>query len=113
MEKYLLEMFAVSLIMTLLVEIPISRVMGLRGNKHLLLLVLVNVLTNPAAVLLHWLGVPQIPIELGVIALESAVYFWFSRDEGWRIPHPVWLSVAANTASWFLGLLIQYTGGLL
>ena len=111
MTKYLLEMFAVSLAMTLLIELPISRVMGMRGRKLLLLVVLVNVLTNPAAVLLHWLGFSQIPVELAVIALEAAVYFWFSRDDRWNIPHPVRLSVISNATSWILGLLIQHIGG--
>lgn len=111
MTKYLLEMFAVSLTMTLLIELPISRVMGMRGRKLLLLVALVNILTNPAAVLLHWLGFSQIPVELGVIALEAAVYFWFSRDDRWNIPHPVLLSVIANVTSWILGLLIQHIGG--
>lgn len=111
MTKYLLEMFGISLGMTLLIELPISRVMGMRGRKFLLLVVLVNILTNPAAVLLHWVGFSQIPVELGVIALEAAVYFWFSRDDRWNIPHPVRLSVISNATSWILGLLIQHIGG--
>ena len=111
MTEYLLEMFLVSLAMTLAIELPISRGMGMRGRKLLLLVALVNLLTNPAAVLLHWLGVPQIPIELGVILLEGTVYFWFSCDDGWKISHPMRLSVVANAASWLLGFLIQHIGG--
>ena len=55
----------------------------------MLLMFLVNVLTNPAAVLLHWLGIPQLPVELAVIFVEAMIYLWFSGDESWTLPKPV------------------------
>lgn len=113
MEKYLLEMFAGSLLLTLVLELPIAWCMGLRGRRLLLLVVLVNILTNPVAVLLHWLGVPQIAIEAAVIAVEAAVYCSFSHDDQWIIPHPVLLAWVANSVSWVLGVLIQWIGGKL
>lgn len=105
-------MFAVSLELTLLIELPVVFLLGLRGWRHMLLAVLVNVLTNPAAVFLCWMGVPQLPVEIGVVVAEAAVYYRFSREESWRIPRPVLLSAAANGISWISGILIQ-TGGLL
>ena len=113
MGKYLLEMFAVSLLLTLVIELPIAWCIGLRKDRELLLVTLVNILTNPAAVLLHWLGIPQIPIELLVVATEAGIYLWFSKDEKWNIPHPVMLSVLANGISWTAGILIQWIGGRL
>lgn len=107
MSKILLEMFVVSLVLTLVLELPIAWLMGLRSRKLLLLVALVNILTNPAAVLLHWLGVPQIPIEIAVVAVEAAVYLWFSKDEKWNIPRPIMLAVMANLISWTVGLLLQ------
>ena len=104
-------MYGISLLLTLLLELSIARCMGIRGRKYILLVVLVNVLTNPAAVLLHWLGLPQIPIELAVIAAEAGVYLWFSKDETWHISHPLLLSVLANGISWSAGLLIKLIGG--
>lgn len=110
MSAYLLEMFGVSLGLTLLLELGISRLMGLRGRDVFLLVVLVNVLTNPAAVLLNWLGLPQLPIELAVFLIEAWIYCRFAKDERWIIPHPVLLSALANGISWGFGMMI---GGLL
>lgn len=113
MIQYLLEMFAVSLLLTLALELPAAYFMGLRGRRAAKLVVLVNILTNPAAVLLHWLGIPQLPIELAVVAVEALVYGWFSGDERWNIPRPIILSAVLNGFSWSVGLLIQRIGGIL
>ena len=107
MEKYLLEMFTVSLLVTLLLELPIAWCFGLRHKREVLLVVLVNVLTNPAAVLLHFLGVPQIPIEIAVIITEAAIYRCFSNDAHWKIQHPILLAISANLFSWLMGLVMQ------
>ena len=111
MTLYLLEMFAVSLILTLVLELTAGFCFGYRRKKLLILVVLVNVLTNPPAVLLHWLGVPQIPIEIVVILIEALVYTWFSRDERWIVPKPVQFAIVGNCFSWGTGLLIQWIGG--
>lgn len=105
-------MFGVSLGLTLLIELPIGFTMGMRGLKSAALMVLVNVLTNPAAVFVCWLGAPQLPVEIVVVVVEACVYYWFSRDDAWKIGHPAALSVAANASSWIGGILIQM-GGLL
>lgn len=113
MTKYLFEMFGVSLLLTLFLELPVAAFLNFRGWRAAALVILVNVLTNPAAVLLHWLGIPQFPIELAVIAVEAAVYIWFSRDRAWTIAHPFLLSLATNGLSWSVGELIQLIGGSL
>lgn len=110
---HLLEMFGISLLLTLILELPIAWAMGLRGKHSILLAILVNILTNPAAVLLCRLGMPQLIVELGVICVEGVVYHLFSREKGWKIAHPVWLSIVCNTVSWGTGMLIQMTGGRL
>lgn len=111
MTSYLLEMFGISLALTLILELPIGFCFGYRSRKILLLVALVNVLTNPVAVLLNWLGVPQIPIELAVIFAEAGVYLWFSKDRRWAVSHPFQFAVAANCISWGAGALIQWIGG--
>lgn len=103
----LLKMFGISLVLTLVIELAVVRCFGLRTERQVLLVVLVNILTNPAAVLLNWLGVPQIPIEIGVVLTEYYVYQSFSKSSNWNISHPLALSIAANGISWGLGLLIQ------
>lgn len=107
---YLLEMFGISLILTLILELPVASLMGIRGREHLLLVILVNILTNPAAVLACRLGAAEPVVELAVFAVEAWIYRWFSKDERWNIPHPVRLSAAANGLSWLTGMVI---GGLL
>ena len=113
MAKYLLEMFSVSLILTFLLELPVAWCFGLRRGKEILLAVLVNILTNPAAVLLHWLGIPQLPIEFGVLITEASIYYFFSKDKNWTIPHPLLLALTANVFSWFCGMFLQQIGGFL
>ena len=113
MTAYLLEMFAVSLMLTLVLELTAGFCFGYRSKKLLLLVLLVNILTNPAAALLHWLGVPQIPVEIAVVLMEALIYIWFSKDEIWTVPHPVGFAVVANSFSWGVGMLIQWIGGQL
>ena len=111
MMNYFLEMFGISLALTLLLELLIGLCFGYRSGRMLLLVLLVNVLTNPGAVLLHWLGIPQIPIEIVVVFLETIIYLWFAKDEKWVVPRPVLFPMVANCVSWGMGLLIQWIGG--
>lgn len=110
MTEYFLEMFGVSLALTLIIETAVCWFMGMRTGKELRLVILVNVLTNPAAVLACWLGAPQLPVELAVALTEAWIYVWFSRDSEWMIRHPVRMAVLANGLSWLFGLLF---GGML
>lgn len=111
MTGFLLNMFGISLCLTLVIEIAVGFVLGMRRREQLLLLVLVNILTNLAAVLLCWLGMPQIPVETGVFLVEAGVLYLFSVDDGWRITHPVRLSIVCNGCSWLLGIVLQRIGG--
>lgn len=101
-----LQMFGVSLGLTLVVELIVFLCFQLRRREQILLAVLVNLLTNPAAVWLHhFLGIPQIPIEILVVITECYVYHTFRQTH--RISNPLLLSLTANAASWGLGVLIQ------
>lgn len=100
--KYILLMYGISFALTLLIELPVCYVLGLRSREELELVFLVNLLTNPAAVWLHTaLGIPQIPIEVFVVIIECYVYHQF------RKPHSLRLSLLANGISWGLGLALQ------
>lgn len=111
MAVFLLEMFGVSLALTLVIELTVGYWMGMRGKNQILLLILLNILTNPAAVLLHWLGAAQLPVEIGVVMAETVVFWVFSKDARWKIPHPIRLALICNTISWVFGILIQRIGG--
>ncbi len=92
--------FGMSLGLTLLFELPIAYVWGLRG-RELAAVLAANVMTNPMAVALSLVGVPQIPVELGVVLAEGAAY----RLQDFR--RPFWLALVSNGVSYGLGLLLQ------
>lgn len=112
---YLMRMFGMSLLLTLLVEGLIAFLWGLRGKKNFLLVLLVNVLTNPVAVLVYWiyqvcagehsLSV-QILIELVVVSVEAYIYRSFAADDRFQIPRPISLAIVANVLSWGIGRLV-------
>ena len=109
------QMFAVSLGATIVLEALVMLLLREQYKKNLLLLVLVNILTNPAAVYLSYLGkyftglsdmLIQFPIEIVVVIIEVKIYTWFSKDENWLIKNPVLLGILANVFSWSIGLLM-------
>lgn len=112
---YLVRMFGISLMLTIVTELAIAFLLGLRKRENMLLVLLVNVLTNPPAVLCNWLcrmylpdyhRIPvQLVIEAVVVIMEAFVYCLFARDERRQIKRPVLLAFAANGCSWLLGLL--------
>lgn len=95
----MLEAFALSLGLTLLIEVPIAYAWGLRG-RELVTVLAANVMTNPLAVALHLWGIPQLPIELGVVLAEGFAYSCHLEKRPWR------LALVSNALSWGLGLLI-------
>lgn len=114
MGNYLLQMFGISLLLTLLIEWLVAFLWGIRGKKGLLLVTLVNIVTNPAAVLTYWLYrvycadtsiVVQIGIEIVVVVVEALIYRSFAKEESFRIKRPIALGIVANALSWGVGVL--------
>lgn len=114
MGSYLLQMFGISLLLTLLIEWLITFLWGLRGKKAFLLVTLVNIVTNPAAVLTYWLYrvyfadtsmVVQIGIEILVVTVEALIYRSFAKEADYKIKWPVALAIVANAVSWGAGML--------
>lgn len=116
MVVYVILMFGISLALTMVIELAIAFLFGLRTRENVLLVVLVNVLTNPSAVLCnrlcrlylpHYNQVPvQLVIEAAVVIVEAFVYCCFARDGQRQIKRPVLLAITANGCSWLLGVLI-------
>ncbi|GFI22444.1 hypothetical protein IMSAGC011_01219 [Lachnospiraceae bacterium] len=116
MAVWLLKMFGYALILTLIIELGMAFFLGIRSRKVLLLILFVNILTNPPAVLLYWLGNLYLPdivdfwlqlvIELVVVIVESLIYYCFSIKKNWNLTHPILLSFTTNICSWIIGLLI-------
>lgn len=113
---HIIKMFAFSLAATLLVELVIGYLFGVRKAKGIFLLALVNILTNPVAVCCAWCirlyypgcndFIMQVCIEVLVVIAEAAIYYVFSREEKYSIRHPVLLSIFSNTISWGLFYII-------
>lgn len=103
--------FAVSLGLTLLLELFLARLCRLRGRDYLLV-ILVNILTNPAVVYLDMVCaalIPngrdlwQIPLEAAAILIEGWCYAKYARD----IRRPWMFALAANLFSYGCGLLLN------
>ena len=86
--------FALSLTLTLLLELPVSLLFRARG-KDLLLVFLVNVLTNPAAVLVCVLTGDRLLAE-----------GWYYRTYGNGIRHPYRCAAACNLFSYITGAVL-------
>ncbi len=95
--EYLVKTFGVSLVLTLLLELPLAYAWGVRDWK---VIVAANLMTNPLAVALHLWGIPQIPIEIGVVLAEWGVY----KMHGFR--NPFLLALGSNLVSYGIGLLL-------
>lgn len=96
----MIEMFTMSLGLTLLFELPVAYLWGLR-KRALLTVLAANLMTNPLAVALHLMGIPQIPIEIGVVLAEGAAYSLHFEKRPWL------LAIFSNAISWGIGLMLQ------
>ncbi len=105
----LLLSLGVSLAVTLTIELCVACLCRLRG-RELLLVVLVNCLTNPLVVLLCWLvragtALPrfaaELPLEVLVVLAEGALY----RQKS-TMRHPWRFSLTANAVSYLSGVLL-------
>ena len=102
----------ISLGITIILELAFALIFKVRRVHDLLLIVVVNIITNPAVVLLHYLlvqraGLPQI---LVVILLETTAIlvegFYYKRYAE-NVNKPFVFSLGANAFSYFTGLLIN------
>lgn len=112
MSGQLLNALAFSLILTLVLETGFFLLSGKRGKKDLLLTVMVNILTNPAVVLLYWFAalytdlnhaIIKIPLEVFAVLTEGYYY----KKYGQEFKHPYLFSISANAFSFIIGVVIQ------
>lgn len=118
MTAALLKSLALSLALTLILEAAFFLITGKRNKKDLLLLVLANVITNPAVVLIYCLSMwfthlnliaLTAVLELAAVATEGFIYRRYGQD----FKRPYLFSLAANGVSFGCGLLLQLLlGGL-
>jgi len=112
MNRELLRAIALSLGITLILETGYFLLTGRRNKKDLLLVAMVNVLTNPIVVLLYWLAflytnwnTITVLISLEVFAVLTEGYYY--RKYGKSFKRPFLFSFAANAFSFTIGFLVQ------
>ncbi len=109
-----LKAFGVSLGLTLVIELTLALLFRVRSKRGLLIVLLANVLTNPAAVFLCMAFGPfsgklfllfQLLVEAAVVWTESRVYRDFREDLNAALS-PFLLSLVLNACSYGTGLIL-------
>jgi len=112
MSATILSSLAISLVLTLVFEAGFFFLAGKRNKKDLLLVVLVNTITNPLVVLCYWLiifytqlnaALLLLPLEIFAVVTEGALYKKFGHD----FKRPYLFSLSANSFSFAMGMLLQ------
>ena len=107
---------ALSLVVTILFEVAFYLIVCKRNAKDALLVVLVNIITNPAAQLTYWMLLAFTEWHVFAIKLliEVVVIFWegvLFMDYSQGIARPFYFAVGVNAVSFGLGeLLLIHTG---
>ena len=105
----MIEALPPSLFLTQLFELPFAWLWGAK-NKDLIVVLLMNILTNPLVVMWHYttweLGflISTVLPELAAIVTEATLLRKFTKDT----PYPVLLGVMINLFSYSAGVLYNF-----
>ena len=103
----LLPALGISLGLTLVLESIFGLIWGITGKWDWLLLLLVNVVTNPIVVTLHYCVSTFWGFTI-VLEVFAVVAEWLAYRKWGKSTHPAFLfSLCANCFSYFSGLLIN------
>jgi len=109
--EYLL-ILGISLGLTVFMEVTLAFIVGIRSSRDLILVLLVNVFTNPAAVICYYIFtfytqmsilILKILIEIVVILIEGVYY----RRYAGSVKRPFMFSALANILSFGAGLVLN------
>lgn len=113
---WILETLAISLALTIVLELGFGMILGIRNPWDMTLVILVNLLTNPAVVFLYYVNLLYMgqnqaavtaALEIGAAAAEGLCYRAASR----RIRRPWLFSAGANLFSFTVGATITSLAG--
>ena len=111
MGRELVWIMLVSLLLTIIIELVVAVMVGIRNQDDIRLVVLVNVLTNPVVVLTYYLLTNHtvwntiyiiLVLEVAAVFVEGFCYQKCSK----KIRHPYLLSFGLNGISYLIGKLI-------
>lgn len=104
---------AVSLALTLLLEGLFGLIWGVKGKGDWRLLVLVNVVTNPIVVSLHYC-VSSAVWFVALLEVSAVLAEWLAYRKWGQSTRPAFLfSLCANCFSYFSGVFINILAGFL
>lgn len=115
MVRQLLLSLGISLGLTIVLELLFAITLGKR-QKDLLLVCLVNVITNPVVVLVYYLAahfshwnplILKAVLEILAVLTEACLY----KRYGKNLRHPFLFALSANVFSFGIGELISFFGG--
>jgi len=108
----MLKILAISLLLTLVFEETFALLWGIRGKREIILVLLVNVLTNPPVVLLyytatglwHWNAVlVTLILESAAVIVEWRCYRAYSE----QVKRPFLFALLVNIFSYAIGCVIN------
>ena len=111
MGSWIFAVLFLSLALTAVLEEVFCWIFGVRNRWDLVLVALVNLLTNPAVVFLYYINrlygglnpsALTVVLELSAVAIEAVCYKAAAR----KIRHPWLLAAGANLFSYLLGAVI-------
>ncbi|MCL1803697.1 MAG: hypothetical protein FWG30_08695 [Eubacteriaceae bacterium] len=111
MSTAILPSLFISLALTIILETVFLLIIGVREKGALMLAALANIVTNPAVVLLYWIGELYLSFPLSLykalleacaIATEGYIYSTYTK-----LRRPYLLSLGANMFSFWCGEAIQ------
>ncbi len=105
--KILLVQLGISLLLTLVLEFPWILLFRAK-RKDLLLFLLVNILTNPAVVVLSIATGYHIIIQLCLEAIVVLVEGWYYKKYTEHMRKSILCSLCANGFSYGVGILINF-----
>lgn len=108
----MLKILAVSLLLTLIFEEMFALLWGLRGRRELGLVALVNILTNPAVVLLYYTAAGlwrwnATAVTLVLEAAAAAVEWLCYRSFSAQVKRPLLFALLVNLFSYGAGCVIN------
>ena len=104
----MLNALAASLILTLLLEGAYGLLWRVKDRRDWLLLLVVNVVTNPIVVSLYWL-VSKDWLFVAVLEVSAVLAEWLAYRTWGKDTRPAFLfALCANCFSFFAGLLLNY-----
>lgn len=103
----------ISLGITIVLELAFAFFFKVRRAYDLQLIFVVNIITNPAVVLLHYLlvqrsGLSQIPVVILLETVAILVEGFYYKRYAENVNMPFLFSIGANAFSYFTGLIINY-----